>query len=770
MAQLLSLKEQTNRDRTYGFKASPQTADQFKYTVKYLEDSDDFIFGGIKYDKAAGDVKPTQPVTPPTGTPNPIETSTAYFNCNFGPAPDGNNYFGFGAPPTDNKDAEKRFLRLATAICGVNEDANTPDGILSNAAGGKTEDLNGNGILDSVKYPSLYYLFPKTPHNFLGPWTAAEIAKPGIDPADPYLKDTYVSGQSGAYQYQTIDLSQVLLEPKPIASWILPQKIINPIAVCGNDATADAPNPNCSQYDVVYDAKSAQYHRVAVKDTALFNGREMMNVRALNLDLELLKDEKTPGGDTWIAGGNDQDSKAGGIVFAFREDAVREDAIARPAKSSWNACNTVDKITTANCQTNVVRDQDPPVNIANGISPKPVDFYADPDRRPHGFRLINGSDLSHPKQGGVVNYGLTFVSDNSAYVQGDFNCHKSPGGNCDKPIEEFKQTISDLDPNPDKSNYLNIFYKRTRPQYKVFANPDADSWRTSELLVDALTILSDNFCDGSIEDGIITVSDGINPGPLLKTRLGNTAAGIGRNTAAGNPQLQKIYGCNDANLNYTSYLNQNRPNTPGAPFNGWLRENPADPASPIKITKYGNPLLASGDDYIGNYFEFTDGTAAGKLTIKPLNVAGPQKVNAVIISGTVPFRALQSSGGLHNFPRFLENWNEVPLNISGSLLQLNFSTAATAPWDPDAWEPGGATVPEDQYGYYLAPQRLWGYDVGLQLVSAGPISTRLINIGKSRSEYYRELPLDDPYINNLRCATFDGGAIDPRAQAAGDCN
>ncbi|MGB5897757.1 MAG: hormogonium polysaccharide biosynthesis protein HpsA, partial [Geitlerinemataceae cyanobacterium] len=678
VAQLLSLKEQTNRDRTYGFKASPQTADQFKYTVAFLEDSDDFIFGGIDYDKDAADVTPTQPVTPPTGIPTATPTSAAYFNCNFGPIPDGNNYFGFGQP-TD-KPTEERFLRVATAICGVNEDANIPDGILSNAtpgAAGRTEDLNRNGILDSVKYPSLYYLFPKTAHNFLGPWTAAEIAKPGIDPADPYLKDTYVSGQSAGYQYLPVELSQVLLEPKPIGQWILPHQTINPATECRNDATADAPNPNCTQYDVVYDGKTRQYHRVAIKDTALFNGREMMNVRALNLDLELLKDERTPGGDTWIAGGNDKDSRAGGIVFAFREDAVREDAIARPAGSSWAACKTVNTITTANCQTNVVRAQDPPVNADNGISPKPVDFYADPDRRPHGFRLINGSDLSHPNQGGVINYGLTFVSDNSAYVQGNFNCHKSPGGGCNTPIEEFRQTISDKDPSD--GNYVNDFYGRTRPQYNVFANPDSDSWRASELLVDALTILSDNFCDGSIEDGIITVADGINPGGALRTRLGNGASGIGRNTASGNPRLQSIYGCNDANLNYTSYLNQNRPNAPGTAFNGWLRENPADPASPIKISPNGNPLLDTGDDYAGNYFTFLQGNAAGNLRVKPLNQASPQRVNAVIISGTVPFRALQSSGGLHNFPRFLENWDGVPLNISGSLLQLNFSTAATAP-------------------------------------------------------------------------------------------
>jgi hypothetical protein len=36
------------------------------------------------------------------------------------------------------------------------------------------------------------------------------------------------------------------------------------------------------------------------------------------------------------------------------------------------------------------RSGDPPVSN-EGLSPKPVDYYADPDRRPYGFRLRNGA-------------------------------------------------------------------------------------------------------------------------------------------------------------------------------------------------------------------------------------------------------------------------------------------------------------------------------------------------------------------------------------------
>jgi hypothetical protein len=501
-------------------------------------------------------------------------------------------------------------------------------------------------------------------------------------------------------------------------------------------------------------------------------------VRALKMDLEMLTDKKTPGGDTWIPAGNStgdaqsQSDKDGGIVYAFREDAVREDAIARPNGAAWGACDSFGEIFNNTCRMDATIPRDPPVNSANGISPKPVDFFADPDRRPHGFRLINGADLSRPASGGLIEYGLTFVSDNPTYIQGNFNCHAS-SGNCDNTIEEFTQKLSDLDPKD--ASYSQKFYERNR-RNKNFAKPGSDSWRTSELLVDSLTIVSDNFCDGSIEDGFLTVTNGINPGASLRNRLGNTTSGVSRSVAAGFPTLSDIYGCQNPGESVTSYLNQNRPNDASLAFNNWLRENPADPASPIKISPNGNPILKSGEDYEGQYFTFEAGftatdPASGSQIIKPLIDASEQYVNGVLISGIVPFRAYQSSGGLHNFPRFIERWDNENLNFSGSLLQINFSTYGTGPWDPDVWEPSNTDPePKDQFRYYFPPTRRWGYDVALQLSPPGPISTRLISVSKNRSEYYRELPVDDPYINNLRCATFDGKKIDPRAAEGGNCS
>jgi hypothetical protein len=105
----------------------------------------------------------------------------------------------------------------------------------------------------------------------------------------------------------------------------------------------------------------------------------------------------------------------------------------------------------------------------------------------------------------------------------------------------------------------------------------------------------------------------------------------------------------------------------------------------------------------------------------------------------------------------LEYWSGKDLFIAGAFIQLNFSTASTGPYDQDAWEENGGTAvfpdPDKQLiGYYFAPNRRWGYDVGLLYVPPAPAARRFVTIGVPRSEYYRELAADDPYIVNLRCA------------------
>ncbi len=415
-----------------------------------------------------------------------------------------------------------------------------------------------------------------------------------------------------------------------------------------------------------------------------------------------------------------------------------------------------------------------PILTDNGISTKPVDFFADPMRRPNGFRLWNGQRLDRqgiPADKNIA--GLSFITDNPVYIQGDFNLH-STDGTTSNLIEEFTETLA---------ADWNKFYTRSTLNNN-FARPTGDTWRPTEIVADAITIISSNFCNGSANDYFAQAYNSTSPGQIY-------------------------LGCaNTAELR-TSFLNANRPNIDLPADTVWLRENPFDPSSPIYVDRNGIPWAVNykTGERIGVNISGTTATAV-RLTQYPsgrtgeaspsqfynsfytfnkdrtLNSAQDTRVNAVLVSATVPSRPTQSYGGMHNFPRFLENWSGSTLTIQGSFIQLNFSTQATAPFDQDQWEIS-STIPTDSacrdvntafncpaqsvelLRYYNPPTRRWGYDVGLQLAPAGPVASRFISPGRQRSEYFTELPADDPYILRLRCALrpsgMGSGRIDPSA-------
>jgi hypothetical protein len=409
-----------------------------------------------------------------------------------------------------------------------------------------------------------------------------------------------------------------------------------------------------------------------------------------------------------------------------------------------------------NIEGSAVASTDPPLNDANNITPKPVDYFPDPDRRPQGFRLRKGAILTRAGDNGR---GLSFISDNPVYIQGDFNLHQTTNGSL--RLEEFRTLLT-----YNAAGRYNNFYGRPLSDLDTrFARPTTDSWRPSEVLSDAIHILSDNFCDGSIQDAFLTV--GIDSTATL--------------TSANNANVASLrYGC-QGNADRSSYLSAGRPKDSSAAtlpvLNAtyrqtvrWTRTNLADSNataitagapdfvegdSPIIVSKHGNPWrdisnLASiiPRDYTGAYYTFAENKS---LTLARADT----RVNAIIISGLVPSRSLQSYGGLHNFPRFLESWkatqggSDIPLFISGSLLQLSFSGQATGLFDQESWEAGGTLSTAESIQYYDPPLRRWGYDVGLQYAPAGPIAQRFVTVKATRSEFYSEPPANDPYIQNL---------------------
>jgi hypothetical protein len=332
---------------------------------------------------------------------------------------------------------------------------------------------------------------------------------------------------------------------------------------------------------------------------------------------------------------------------------------------------------------------------------------------------------------------MTFVTDNSVYIQGNFNPH-SPTGQVTDIIEEFTQTLYD---KPLAAAFGAPFYNdRTTLNTASFATLTQDHWRPVEILADAITLLSSSFRDGSVEDGFIKAI------PAATTLPGS------------------------------SYTNQNRPALTADEPN-WVRESTVA-GSPVWIDRNGTyyrnnvdtaPAIRPFYDVYNapdQWVEFTNNAERRRN----LQSASRTFVNATFISGLVPQRPQQGYGGLHNFVRFLEDWKDtVELFISGSFIQLNFSTNATGPFEHDAWQPDQDPKAATLIDYYRAPQRRWGYDVALLYVPPAPAARRFVNIGAPRSEYYRELPADDPYIANLRCAQQEDGTAIFAENIRGTC-
>lgn len=80
--------------------------------------------------------------------------------------------------------------------------------------------------------------------------------------------------------------------------------------------------------------------------------------------------------------------------------------------------------------------------------------------------------------------------------------------------------------------------------------------------------------------------------------------------------------------------------------------------------------------------------------------AASTTVNAAFLAGIVPTTQGSYSGGVENYPRFLEDWKHKTLTYNGSMVVMFPSAIATAPWRGT-----GST-----YGIYNPPGRDWYFD------------------------------------------------------------
>jgi hypothetical protein len=104
-------------------------------------------------------------------------------------------------------------------------------------------------------------------------------------------------------------------------------------------------------------------------------------------------------------------------------------------------------------------------------------------------------------------------------------------------------------------------------------------------------------------------------------------------------------------------------------------------------------------------------SAYGSWSTAAPSASGGVEIAAAFVTGIAPTNSAGFSGGVHNFPRFLENWGSNTVAIRGSMVQMFDSKTATAGW---------------AQRYYSAPKRVWGFDVIFQNGTYPPLTPRVM--------------------------------------------
>lgn len=155
----------------------------------------------------------------------------------------------------------------------------------------------------------------------------------------------------------------------------------------------------------------------------------------------------------------------------------------------------------------------------------------------------------------------------------------------------------------------------------------------------------------------------------------------------------------------------------------WLSSEVSELEQPIPDTECGGkgtgwlPMQISSDALSLLSSAWTDANAPWDGTKTLTNrIANNTIFNLILLAGQVETASSSAySGGLENFPRFLENWGSKTATIKGSLIMGFASVYQRQPW-------GGANV-------YSAPTRSWSFDVNLQKLTCQPPGAPAFSVG-----------------------------------------
>ena len=101
-------------------------------------------------------------------------------------------------------------------------------------------------------------------------------------------------------------------------------------------------------------------------------------------------------------------------------------------------------------------------------------------------------------------------------------------------------------------------------------------------------------------------------------------------------------------------------------------------------------LAADAITFLSNVWNDGNNTSTSGV-----NPAADTTINAALLTGVVETTTNHYSGGMENFPRFLENWGSVTNTYNGSMIKMFPSLHATNVWS---------------LNYYTPPHRNWAFD------------------------------------------------------------
>lgn len=237
------------------------------------------------------------------------------------------------------------------------------------------------------------------------------------------------------------------------------------------------------------------------------------------------------------------------------------------------------------------------------------------------------------------------------------------------------------------------------------------SIRLATVDVSMLTTAVNNGTFGSVWNGIVYIVDtsadpnGVTAKRAIRLKNGGSLPSGGMTIASGNP----VYVQGDFNTGSSN------PVTPGVPPLVQPLSNTGIPTSPTVTgyTRQPAAIIADAVNVLSNsWLDSRSGTAP---------TASPTTVNAGFISGNVPSGGGYYSGGVENFPRFLEDWSNKVFTYYGSMIQLYQSKQAIGRW-------GAANV-------YSPPNRAWYFDTNF--VSTPPPGV-LVSYNYRRSRWYTQ--------------------------------